>query len=103
LRERKQENETKSQKNLEWSVVTIVIITAVIGLTIVMSGCYGRAEPPRMKMTTSIPKSILTPDKIETRIGTLEFFDGFPNDETVEKALSGEWANPPVVKTNQIY
>jgi len=54
-------------------------------------------------MTTSIPKSILTPDKIETRIGKLEFFDGFPNDETVEKALSGEWANPPVVKTNQIY
>lgn len=27
----------------------------------------------------------MTPDKVETRIGTLEFFDGLPSDETVEK------------------
>ena len=31
-----------------------------------------------------IPKSILTPDKIETRFGTLQFFDGYPSAETVE-------------------
>ena len=28
----------------------------------------------RMKMTTDIPESITTPDRIETRLGTLEFF-----------------------------
>ena len=33
---------------------------------------------PRMKMTTDIPASITTPDEIQTRIGTLKFFDGFP-------------------------
>ena len=27
----------------------------------------------------------MTPDKVETRIGTLEFFDGFPKEETVKK------------------
>ena len=27
----------------------------------------------------------MTPDKVETRIGTLEFFDGLPSDEAVEK------------------
>ena len=45
-----------------------------------------RDTPPKMKMTTDIPKSIIIPDKLETRIGTLEFFDGFPSDETVKKA-----------------
>jgi len=31
-------------------------------------------------------ESISTPDKVETRYGTLEFFDGFPTEKTVEKA-----------------
>jgi len=34
-------------------------------------------------MTTEIPASILTPDSVETRLGTLRFFDGFPDAETV--------------------
>ena len=37
-----------------------------------------------MKMTTDIPESITTPDRVETRIGTLEFFDGIPTPETVD-------------------
>ncbi len=32
-----------------------------------------------------IPPQILTPDSVETRIGTLKFFDGFPNKETTQK------------------
>ena len=36
---------------------------------------------------TPIPSSIMTPDKIETRIGTLEFFDGVPTDKTAELVL----------------
>ncbi len=40
---------------------------------------------PKMKMTTDIPASITTPDKVDTRIGTLKFFDGFPDKATVEK------------------
>jgi hypothetical protein len=35
-------------------------------------------------MTTDIPTGITTPDRVETRIGTLEFVDGFPSPETVE-------------------
>lgn len=38
-----------------------------------------------MKMTTQIPAGIASPDKVETRLGTLEFFDGFPDDAAVEK------------------
>jgi len=36
-------------------------------------------------MTTDIPVDITTPDKVETRLGTLEFFDGLPDSATVEK------------------
>ncbi len=38
-----------------------------------------------MKMTTQVPAGIASPDKVETRLGTLEFFDGFPDDASVEK------------------
>jgi hypothetical protein len=37
-------------------------------------------------MTTAIPPSITTPDKVETSIGTLNFFDGVPTPETAQKA-----------------
>jgi hypothetical protein len=32
-------------------------------------------------MTTDIPPEITSPDSVETRIGTLNFFDGFPDDK----------------------
>ena len=35
--------------------------------------------------TTDIPKSITTPDKVKTTIGTLQFFDGVPSEGTVDK------------------
>jgi hypothetical protein len=38
----------------------------------------------KMAMTTDIPAAITTPDRVETRIGTLEFYDGFPTEKTVE-------------------
>ena len=37
------------------------------------------------KMTTDIPPSITTPDSVKTSLGTLGFFDGFPDDATVKK------------------
>jgi hypothetical protein len=44
-----------------------------------------RGESPRMKMTTDVPPGIAIPDRVETRLGTLNFFDGFPDKATVEK------------------
>ena len=37
------------------------------------------------KMQTPIPPGVAIPDKVETRLGTLKFFDGFPDDATVKK------------------
>ncbi|MEJ1155169.1 DUF1254 domain-containing protein [Microbacterium marmarense] len=36
---------------------------------------------------TPIPSKIMTPDRVETRIGTLEFTDGFPSEETAAKVF----------------
>ncbi len=38
-----------------------------------------------MKMTTEIPANVQTPDRTETRLGALEFVDGFPTAETSQK------------------
>jgi hypothetical protein len=38
----------------------------------------------RPKMATDIPPSITTPDVVETRLGTLRFFDGLPDERTVQ-------------------
>jgi len=39
----------------------------------------------RMKMTTDIPADITTPAQVETRLGTLRFIDGFPDEATAQK------------------
>ena len=57
-------------------------ILALVILTSVMAPVW--AQAPIMKMTTQIPHQITTPDKVETPIGTLEFFDGVPIGNTTE-------------------
>ena len=43
------------------------------------------AKPSTYENTTQIPASVTTPDKVKTSIGKLEFFDGVPTKDTVEK------------------
>lgn len=42
------------------------------------------AQEPTPGYNTHIPESILTPDSVETRLGTLRFFDGLPDEATVD-------------------
>ena len=44
-----------------------------------------KAATTRYKYTTEIPPGITIADKVETRLGTLTFKDGFPDDSTVQK------------------
>jgi hypothetical protein len=43
------------------------------------------AQDVKYKMTTDIPASITTPNIVETSLGALRFFDGFPDSATVQK------------------
>lgn len=61
-----------------------VYCAAVTAIFMVHSGASAQTSP-KMKMTTPIPESIVTPDTIDSRIGKLNFFDGYPDDATSEK------------------
>ncbi|MCB1823561.1 MAG: DUF1214 domain-containing protein [Candidatus Competibacteraceae bacterium] len=45
----------------------------------------GTPADPRYKYSTSLPPGVAAPDSIETRLGTLRFFDGFPDKASAEK------------------
>ncbi|MGR4867975.1 DUF1254 domain-containing protein [Variovorax sp. LARHSF232] len=70
-----------------------LIAVAVAGA---MSGVFGApaayaqaqdaAGPATPGFNNKIPKQILTPDRVETRIGSLRFVDGVPTAETARKA-----------------
>ena len=57
---------------------------AVAGLVATGTATTGAAQSPKLKMTTDIPASITAPDKVDTSIGTLNYFDGVPTGDTVE-------------------
>lgn len=52
-----------------------------------ITGCaiLAASAPASAQPSDSVPPSITTPESIDTRIGTLEFRDGQPNQETLEK------------------
>ena len=43
------------------------------------------AQAPKMKMTTEIPANVITPDKMETSIGTLNLVDGCSHKRNSQK------------------
>ena len=51
------------------------------------------AEAPKMKMTTEVPPGIATPDRLETRLGTLNLFDGVPDNGLVPNILNSSQAH----------
>jgi hypothetical protein len=63
-------------KLLSYALVLIALFTIKIGV---------KAQQATYKMTTDIPASITTPDVVETSLGTLRFFDGFPDEATVQE------------------
>jgi len=63
----------------------LTLITTLAFLATVLPADAWAGESTKMKMTTPVPEGIATPDTLETRLGTLRFFDGVPNAETSEK------------------
>jgi hypothetical protein len=57
--------------------VALVVASALFAVLLTTSSFA--ADAPKMKMTTDIPPEINTPDRVETRLGTLKFFDGIPD------------------------
>jgi hypothetical protein len=63
-------------------IVFEICTFAIVVLATTLFTTTVSAEEPTPGFNTVIPENIMTPDKVETRIGTLEFFDGIPTKET---------------------
>jgi hypothetical protein len=51
----------------------------------VQIGCNQSQADSTPGYNHQIPEGIMTPDTVNTLIGTLELFDGMPNDATVQQ------------------
>ena len=60
-----------------------VVLVCVLSIPLVAASAYGGNPTPGFNH--KIPEQIMTPDRVETRIGELEFFDGMPTDATIDK------------------
>ncbi len=67
-------------------LITGVVFTTLLSYQEINAQVTKESEPKAgtYTQTTQIPEGILTPDKVETSIGTLKFFDGAPLPETVQ-------------------
>jgi hypothetical protein len=63
-----------------------LLVASTVAFSLMISGCVAK-EAVDSKVTpgfnVKIPENIMTPDKVDTRIGALDFYDGVPTDETV--------------------
>lgn len=62
----------------------ICSFTVSIGMLLTANAAISQTQP---KYSAKVPDSITTPDTVETRIGTLRFLDGVPDDETVQRVF----------------
>lgn len=60
-------------------------LMGILILVFLMSVINTQAQQVKYRMTTDIPATFKTPDSVETSLGTLRFFDGFPDPATVQK------------------
>ena len=65
---------------------TVALTVAGLMSIVIVEGASAQRAPVK-KMTTETPHQITTPDKVETPIGTLEFFDGVPIGDTKERVF----------------
>lgn len=62
---------------------TSLLVLAAASLIAGSLGANAQEKTPGYNY--KIPDKIMTPDTVETRLGTLKFFDGMPDKETVQK------------------
>jgi hypothetical protein len=60
-------------------VTTLALLAVAVAMP-----AWGQGQPAP-KYSAKVPPYITTPDTVQTRIGTLKFFDGLPDPETVQK------------------
>jgi hypothetical protein len=65
-------------------LVSFVLCALVLQLSAFAQELKGPPANPDYKYSTPEPPGVYIPDQVETRLGTLKFFDGFPDEKTAE-------------------
>ncbi|MDQ7046391.1 MAG: hypothetical protein Q9M39_01715 [Sulfurovum sp.] len=63
----------------------LVTLSVALALILSLFSSLTAKEAPTLGFNNKIPESIMTPDKVETSIGELNFTDGRPSSVTVSK------------------
>jgi hypothetical protein len=71
------------QKHMRRVTVLAAFLCTAFYISPFNTGAQSVSPPP--KTATEIPPNITTPNSVETSLGTLKFFDGLPDKETVGK------------------
>ena len=64
-----------------------VTLSSALIFLVAVAASLGSSTAAEYKMSTPTPPGIASPDKVETRLGTLKFFDGFPDKPHRREAL----------------
>ena len=72
--------------------MTKIYVIATVFWIGLLNTVWSQATPG---FNTEIPEQIMTPDTVETSIGTLEFFDGLPDDASVQRFTTISIASVP--------
>ena len=71
-----------------------ILFSTAVASVIIAWACGGYAQElagpaanPKLKYSTPLAPGVDSPERVETRLGTLKFFDGFPEKATAEKLL----------------
>jgi hypothetical protein len=71
------------QKQLRRVSVLAAFLCGAFYISRFSTGAQSVSPPP--KMATEIPPNIMTPNSVATSLGTLKFFGGLPDKQTVRK------------------
>ncbi len=63
--------------------MTTKFLTGMATATLMLGVAFAQDKTPGYNY--KIPEKVMTPDRVETRLGTLRFFDGLPDAQTVAK------------------
>jgi hypothetical protein len=70
------------------NIAVFILLSLLLVPSVFAQGSKSKEDTaPAPTYSADVPEYVLTPDKVETRfLGDLDFFDGMPSEETVQKA-----------------
>jgi len=66
-----------------WSLSILTASAVLTGECATAQTLTGAPAMPQFTYSTPMPRGVASLDKVETRLGTLNFFDGFPDQTSV--------------------